>query len=312
MKVTRGAIEIPRSDLNLGLTLTPGQSFRWKKDFQGRWVGVVSDHVVKLWRDGGALRYEIYGSRPDDRIISRYFRLEIDISNIYDDLVARDPGLARVITRLKGLRVLRQDPEETLLAYVCTTANSLGRIIAGVEELSTRYGKRIGEIDERQYFSFPTAEVLAHTAPDELCSIRNICFRGKSLRNVAQQLVERPPGWLESLRHTAYHEARSELLAIRGIGPKIADCVLLFSLAKDEAFPIDTHILKVATENYLPDLKNKALTPSVYERIADYFRHRFGPFAGWAQEYLFYDHLYAGRLGRSSEISADEYAKGAE
>ena len=193
--------------------------------------------------------------------------------------------------RFKGLRVLRQDPEETLLSYICSAANSVPRIVKSVDALAHRYGERIATIDGHGYYSFPSVEVLANADVHEMTAMCSLGFRCRNLTSVAQQLMDRRAGWLNSLRTASYGDARRELLSIRGVGLKIADCVLLFSLDKDEAFPVDTHIRKVVTKYYLPEFKQKTLTPAVYAQIVDFCQSKFGRYAGWAQEYLFYDDL---------------------
>ena len=160
-----------------------------------------------------------------------------------------------------------------------------------VEVLSRRYGELVAAVGGHDYYSFPTAEALASADVDDLANLCGLGFRGVNLNSVARQLVDRPAGWLDSLRQASYEEARAELLGIKGVGLKIADCVLLFSLDKNQAFPVDTHIRRAAVKYYLPELGQKTLTPAVYRRIVDYFQQKFGPYAGWAQEYLFYDDL---------------------
>ncbi|MHB0912537.1 MAG: DNA glycosylase [Armatimonadota bacterium] len=283
------AIEIGPNELDLTHTLTPGQSFRWKRDARGRWTGVVRGKVLRLWRDSGLVRYEILPDGED--FVRNYFRLDVDLPAMYADLVRRDPRIAEAIQRFAGLRVLRQEPEETLLSYICSAANSVPRISAAVELMSREYGEYIATVDGEDYYSFPKAEVLAETEPECIAGICSLGFRCANLASVARQILDRPAGWLESLRNASYAEARAELLHIRGVGMKIADCVLLFALDKDQAFPVDTHIRKIATRCYLPEFAQKTLTSAVYQRIVDYFQDLYGPYAGWAQEYLFYDDL---------------------
>ena len=278
-------LHISPDELSLAHTLTPGQAFRWKEDERGRWTGVVGRRVVTLWREGNNLNYEVvpkgYGFLED------YFRMDVRLEDVYRDF-GRDAIIARAVDRFKGLRVLRQDPEETLLSYICSTANSVTRITNSVEQLSKRYGERIAGTE---HYSFPTAETLAKAGPDELAKTCGLGFRGANLNCVASQLIERPEGWLESLRQADYEEARKELTDLRCIGMKIADCVLLFSLDKDHAVPVDTHIRHIAVRNYLPEFMQKTLTQAVYRQITDFFRQKFGRYAGWAQEYLYYDDL---------------------
>jgi len=291
MEQRTGSIYISPEEMDLTHTLTPGQSFRWRKDSQGRWTAVVQRRVVRLWRDGAAICHELFPGGPDDAFISDYFRLDARLESLYYDFTRADGHIVEAIERFKGLRVLRQEPEETLLSYICSAANSVPRISMAVEVLSRRYGELVAAVGGHDYYSFPTAEALASADVDDLANLCGLGFRGVNLNSVARQLVDRPAGWLGSLRQASYEEARAELLGIKGVGLKIADCVLLFSLDKNQAFPVDTHIRRAAVKYYLPELGQKTLTPAVYRQIVDYFQQKFGPYAGWAQEYLFYDDL---------------------
>ena len=286
-----GSLTISPNELDLTHTLTPGQSFRWEKDAQGRWTAVVRRRVVRIWREGDEIRYEIFPGGPDDAFIKDYFRLDVKLENLYNDFAQADGHIIEAIERFRGLRVLRQEPEETLLSYTCSAANSVPRISAAVETMSRLYGEPAATVDGHDYYSFPTAEALAEANPDDLASLCGLGFRGVNLNSVARQLVDRSVEWLNSLRQASYEEARAELLAIRGVGLKIADCVLLFSLDKNQAFPVDTHIRRAAVKYYLPEFRQKTLTPAVYQQIADYFQNKFGRYAGWAQEYLYYNDL---------------------
>jgi N-glycosylase/DNA lyase len=285
------AIRISAEELSLDRTLAPGQSFRWKQDSRGMWIGVVGRKVVRVRREGEEIRHEAFPGAPDEALIRDYFRLEVRLRRLHRDFVRADPRIGAIIERLKGLRVLRQDPEETLLSYICTTAKSVPQITAGIEALCREYGEHIATVDGREYHSFPTAQALAEADVEDMSALCRLGFRCANLRSVAGELMDRPSGWLNSLREASYEEARAELLRISHVGMKIADCVLLFSLDKDQAFPVDTHIRRVAAEHYLPELREKTITTAVYQRIAEYFQCKFGPYAGWAQNYLYYDDL---------------------
>lgn len=289
--MTEARITVSPEDLDLDHTLMPGQSFRWKKDTSGRWTGVVRRKAVRVRRDADQVVCELLPEGDAGAFIEDYFRLDVSLLSLYRDFRRADGHIAGAIERFKGLRVLRQDPEETLLSYVCSAANSVTRISAAIEAISERYGDWIAELDERAYYAFPSAETLARADADELAGICSLGFRCPNLVSVARELVNRPEGWLSGLRAVDYETARAELLSIRGIGRKIADCVLLLSLDKDQAFPVDTHVRRIAVKHYLPEFRQKTLTPAVYQEIVDYFQAKFGPYAGWAQEYLFYDHL---------------------
>lgn len=286
-----GSLKISSEELDLTHTLTPGQSFRWKVDRHDRWTGVVRQKVVRVWREEDEIKYEMFPGGPDEGLIRDYFRLDVSLDDLYHDFLRCDGRLVDAVERFKGLRVLRQDPEETLLSYICSAANSVTRISTSVEIMAHDYGQLIATVDGQDYYSFPTAETLAVADVECMAESCRLGFRCGNLTSVAQQLLDRSVEWLYSLRQASYEEARAELLNIRGVGLKIADCVLLFALDKDQAFPVDTHIRQMATKYYLPEFKQKTLTPAVYGQIVDHFQHKFGPFAGWAQEYLFYDDL---------------------
>ncbi len=136
--------------------------------------------------------------------------------------------------------------------------------------------------------------------PAEVAARTGLEWRAAGLVEVAAQVAAQPPGWLAGLRDANYATAHAELTRLRGVGAKIADCVCAFALGKDQAVPVDTHVFQVTRDRYLPALHGKSLTDALYGRIATFWREHFGPYAGWAQQYLFYDHLLeARRTGRS-------------
>ncbi len=153
-------------------------------------------------------------------------------------------------------------------------------------------GTKLGEVGGESYFTFPSAATLAEADAAYLSKISGLGFRGRNLVGVAQQIRERGEGWAASLREMPYWEAHGELVKLRGIGAKVADCVCLFSLDKTEAVPVDTHVWKLAKALYFPDWPaRKSLTSLAYNTVAGVFRERFGELAGYAQSFLFYDHF---------------------
>ncbi len=147
-------------------------------------------------------------------------------------------------------------------------------------------------MEGHNYYTFPPAATLAEVDPDALTKLSSLGFRGRNLVKVAQQISEREDGWAASLREMPYEQAHKEMVALRGVGAKIADCVCLFSLDKTEAVPVDTHVWQLAKALYFPDWPaRKSLTTLAYNTVAGAFRERFGELAGYAQNFLFYDHF---------------------
>jgi len=218
--------------------------------------------------------------------------LDVDLGEIVERIAQVDQAAGEAAHRWSGLRLLRQEPEECILSFVCSTANSVPRIAHSISEFSKHYGEKLGEVEGQSYYTFPPTATLAEADPDALTKLSSLGFRGRNLVKVAQQISEHEEGWAASLREMPYEQAHKELVALRGIGAKIADCVCLFSLDKTEAVPVDTHVWQLAKALYFPDWPaRKSLTTLAYNTVAGAFRERFGELAGYAQNFLFYDHF---------------------
>jgi N-glycosylase/DNA lyase len=292
------AIDLEGQPLDLDTTLSCGQAFRWRRREDGLWYGVVGSRLVELRVDGDVLYWRTY---PDGgrALVEDYLRLSDDVNGIYAELAGCDAHLESLIRRFQGLRLVRQDPTETLLSFICSAANSIPRISTAIEELARQHGELVCETGNLCYYAFPTCERLAAAESGHLDKLGSLGFRGENLRSVARQITERGDAWLMELRDASCDQARAELLSIRGVGPKIADCVCLFSLDKDESVPVDTHVRQLAHRLFLPDMKAKSITDGVYRRIVEAFRERHGRYAGWAQQFLFYEDLLRSREVRS-------------
>lgn len=290
-------IDLQGQPLDLDFVFTCGQAFRWRKRDDGVWNGVVRDKLLELKVEDGFLLWRTY-PHADESLVKDYLRLNDDVNAIYSALAACDPHLAELTERFFGLRFLRQDPTETLLSFICSAANSIPRIMAAIELLSSQYGNLVCEKENLCFYTFPPVQTLADADRVALERTAGLAFRGANIKLVAEQILDRGEGWLLSLRDVDYHRAKSALMEIRGVGAKIADCVCLFSLDKYESVPVDTHVRQVAHRFFLPDLKAKSVTDAVYRRVVEAFQERYGHYAGWAQQFLYYEDLL-----RTREIS---------
>ncbi len=310
-----GELQVPAGELHLERTLANGQCFRWRRDPAGQattpgaehWHGIVGARVVWLARIPGAewdtLRYRILPAgeaESNAAWLRAYLRLDVDLPAVYADWQARDPYLGTLTETLRGLRLVDSPAEECLLSFTCSKANAIPRIQRAIGELSRTWGTPLATVGKTTYYRFPDAAVIAGLDAATLDAQTGLEWRAGGLIEVAMQVAAQPADWFDQLRAANYATAHAELTHLRGVGAKIADCVCAFALGKDAAVPVDTHVFQVTQARYLPALRGKSLTPARYAQIAAFWRDHFGLYAGWAQQYLFYDHLLeARRTGRS-------------
>ena len=279
---------------DLAASLESGQAFRWSREQDGAdgWFsGVVQGNLIRI-RQSSRGTVEFQSSQPAEltrHLLHNYFRLDDDIEDIYRN-VSRDGNIKALVEQYWGLRLLRQEPWECLVAYLCSSNNSISRIGQIMEKLANPYGCSIHLGDTTRY-SFPTPEQLEAAGREGLEGLRLGLNRGANIHRIA---CEVNAGTLDlyALNEAPYPEALKRLLELPGVGPKIANCVLLFSLDKLEAFPIDRWIGRALAEWYFPGQKGPE--SSDLPHWAALFREHFGPYAGYAGQFLFYDRRQQG------------------
>jgi N-glycosylase/DNA lyase len=280
-------------DLDLAGTLQSGQVFRWSLDGDGAWRGTVGNRCLRLMSGerGDALYYEADGE--DGEAFTRAFlRLDdFDLPAAGEAWSRADSLFAEAWTAHPGIRVLRQDPHECFFSFLCASVAPVARISRMVAAVAEEAGEPTGA----GYLPYPPLCRLTDLAETRLRE-RGLGFRARRVVEVARALAARPEAALDALRLASHEEARAALTTFPGIGAKIADCVCLFSLDKDGAIPVDTHIWRLARARYAPELAGKSLTPANYARATRAFQERFGPFAGWAQQTLFLRAQSGGRV----------------
>jgi N-glycosylase/DNA lyase len=278
----------PKELFNLDFALCCGQVFRWDKQSDW-WFGVVRDVAFKIRQIGDELQFE----NADASFVMDYFRLGDDLPKILLD-INKDPHINRAVDAFRGLRVLRQDPWECLVSYVCATYKGISAIKQMLFNLSREFGEKIA-FDGRDFYAFPEPERLARATDHDLARC-GLGYRAKYVANTAKIVCDKGFDF-ERLKHLTYEEAREELMDLPGVGPKVADCILLFSLEKLQAFPVDVWVNRVIQkyytgnfpEEFITRISNKrSLTDSEYKKLNLFGRSYFGEFAGYAQEYLYH------------------------
>lgn len=324
------SIRCTRRQLNLDVTLRCGQSFRWKKNDQGEWLSTFANKVWVLKQDPeGSILYKVLESngtavassngcpplpkrasrkrKVDDglsegqverrsesheQLLRDYFQMDVDLEKLYEQWSAADEIFRDTAVALPGIRILRQDPFEALMAFICSSNNNITRISSMVNKLCEMYGTRLLSSSSGSFYAFPTALQLDRDSVEAELKAAGFGYRARYVRKAAKALSLRDPHWLASLREASYLEAHSQLLQLPGVGPKVADCVCLMALDKADVVPVDVHVWKLSVRHYLPHLsKHKNLTTGAYREIGSFFRERFGPYAGWAHSVLFTSEL---------------------
>ena len=273
---------------DLDVTLCCGQAFRW--DRRGEWwYGGVRENAFKIRQVGDFLEFE----NAEEKFVNTYFGLHDDLPKILQQ-ISKDEHIKSAVDAFKGLRILRQDPWECLISYICATYKNISAIKLMLLNLSKKFGDRT-YFDGYDFYTFPTPQRLVKATAGELAKC-GLGYRAKYVSETAKMVYEN--GFeVESLRKLSYEKAKEELLNFSGVGLKVADCVLLFSLGKLEAFPVDVWIKRVILkyyESYFPNefirkiSGKKSLTISEYKELNLFGRRYFGDYAGYAQEYLYH------------------------
>lgn len=276
---------------NLDVTLCCGQVFRWEQR-DDWWYGVISDRVVKIRQVDDTLEFS--GSPTiDAAFITNYFSLDHDLQRIKRE-IGKDEHVKAALQEFWGLRLIRQPPWECLISFICATYKNVAAIQQMLSRLSSRFGKRLN-FEGCEFHAFPSPKRLADATLQELES----CGLGYRARYVLEtsRMVSDGGYDVECLKKFPYEKAKKTLLAFPGVGLKVADCVLLFSLDKLEAFPIDVWVKRILLRHYTECFEaafvkklvdQDGLNDSAYERLTEFGRTYFGEFAGYAQEYLYH------------------------
>ena len=295
---------------DLAPSLESGQAHRWRReqeennDLAGPWHWTVVEGTLIRIRAGpdqgptGPYFVEIRsspGRSPKylESLLREYFRLEDDIEAVYRE-VSRDQRVADMVRRHRGLRLLRLEPWECLIAFICSANSNIPRIHGNMEAMSEAFGEPL-YLDGRVRYTFPTPDRLAQAGEAALRGL-GLGFRAPYVAATAVT-VARGELDLEELRRMPYPEAQARLMELPGVGPKVSDCVLLHSLDQLEAFPIDVWVRRALAEWYFPG--QKAPPDRV---MGEWARDHFGRYAGYAELYLFHGRRLGGKQAEDPSL----------
>lgn len=264
-------------DFDLEHIFECGQCFRWYMEKDGSYTGTALGKVLNVGKHGNDLVFKNTDENEFRTTWYDYFDLSRDYGEIKKKL-SDDSVLREAVKFGEGIRILRQDEWETLISFIISSNNRIPMIKKAIDAISERWGKPV-LYNGRTYHTFPSPNELSMASIEELerCSTG---FRAKYIKETTEIVVSRQID-LYGLKDTGYTKAREELMRLPGVGPKVSDCILLFSMGYHEAFPVDVWIKRIMQHFYLaPDVSLK--------RIEEFAQDRFKELAGFAQEYLFY------------------------
>lgn len=275
----------PDQPFSLDQTLGCGQVFRWERTNEGGWCGVVDGKVIKIRQNGSSLIFE----GANSPFIRNYFSLDLDLEKVIKTF-DRDPFIHAAIGSCTGLRLIRQPPWECLISYICSTNSNIPTIKRRIAAIAEKFGKTV-EFDGKTVYTFPEPASISCEGNDGL-AVCKLGYRQPYVFRTSCSVAD-VKQWEDTIRRLQYEDARKELMKLHGVGPKAADCILLFAFQKYEAFPVDVWIRRIIQQNYLKSLDLRSgLTSRDYDTIRRFARDHFGEYCGYAQEYL-----YAAREG---------------
>uniref|UniRef100_A0A914W915 N-glycosylase/DNA lyase n=1 Tax=Plectus sambesii TaxID=2011161 RepID=A0A914W915_9BILA len=262
-------------------------------------IGVAKHRVWQLKRQsdetfGFSVLARFSRANGDDASALReYLQLGPDLRQLYAHWCDIDSYFKKLVDcqpdTLSGIRMLAQDPLECLLSFICSSNNHISRISQMIERLCEAYGEKVETGDGTAFFDFPSLESLCAEGVEERLRELGFGYRAAYVAKTAKQLIEKGGvAWLHELINVDHTTAREALMQLAGIGPKVADCVCLMSLNKTDVVPCDTHVWQITAAQYMPALrKSKSVTAKLHNEIGQFYRERFGPYAGWAHTVLF-------------------------
>ena len=262
--------------VDLDSSINSGQVFLWKK-IGSKWYGVDGNDVIVFDKN---TRFD-----KNNKSSFNFLRLDDNVGKILQSL-KKDKTVNNAIKLYPGLRLFRQDPYQCLISFLVSSNSNIQKIQSSLHNLCSRFGEKT-VIDDVDFFLFPKPDILAKAPVSEIQKC-GLGYRTESVKNASINVINEEINF-KSLKEGDYHSAKKILKEISGIGNKVADCILLFSLEKLEAFPLDRWMLRILKKYYREEfhISTKTITEKTYETLHNGIVDHFGCYAGYAQQFLF-------------------------
>ena len=262
--------------IDIDNSINSGQVFLWKKDGSD-WYGINGQDILKINKN--AVIKSIQNSKTD------FSRKNDNMQEIIKS-ISKDKTVKEAIKQYEGLRIFKQDPFQCMISFIISSNSNIQKIKNSLEKITKKFGVKV-EIQNKEFFLFPKPEKLANASIEEIKKC-GVGYRAPFIKQAAEMIFSKKID-LEYLEKLDYKEAKKNICLIPGVGNKVADCILLFSLNKLEAFPLDTWMIKILEKYYSNEFKieTKTITQKQYEILHEKIVNYFGPYCGYAQQFLF-------------------------
>lgn len=260
-----------------------GQCFRWDKQEDGSYIGVIKNGVLKVSKQGKSVAFEGVLEGDINSIVYDYFDLETNYNDFKDRLSKIDDNMKRSIEFGNGIRILNQDLWEMVISFIISANNNIPRIKGIINRISEKVGQKV-TWNGKDYFLFPSPEELSKLSVADLRAL-GTGFRDKRIYNTTQMIINKEFNLDSLIKIKSTEEIRNELLKLDGVGEKVADCILLFALHRFDTFPVDVWVRRVMNVLYIHNEDEAKVNKKQIREVAYLL---FGEIEGIAQQYLFY------------------------
>ncbi len=274
-----------QESFNLKHIFECGQCFRWNMEDDGSWLGIIKDAVIRVKQNNDEFIFtgSVNSSKDFKEIIQEYFDLDTNYNDYKEKLSKIDEYLAESIRFGEGIRILKQDLWETIISFIISANNNIPRIKKIIDAISRNYGKKV-IFEDKEYCLFPTPKELSKASVEDLRKL-GLGFRDKRIFETTKIINENPSLLTEIENMNSTESMREELLKLDGVGPKVADCILLFALKRLDVFPIDVWVRRVMNDLYIHNENEEKVNKKELLNLAE---EKFKGLSGIAQQYLFY------------------------
>ncbi len=262
--------------ININNSINSGQVFLWEKNGTD-WYGINGQDILKI-NENGIIK-SILNSKTN------FFRKNDNMQEIIKS-ISKDETVKKSVKQYEGLRIFKQDPFQCMISFIISSNSNIQKIKNSLEKISKKFGKKV-KIQNKEFFLFPKPEKLANASIEEIKKC-GVGYRAPFIKQASKMIVLKKINF-KYLEKCDYQEAKKNICLIPGVGNKVADCILLFSLNKLEAFPLDTWMIKILEKYYSNqfNIETKTITEKQYQILHEKIVNYFGPYCGYAQQFLF-------------------------